>query len=144
MSPEQVTAKRMGLDHRADVFRLRVVLYELLTLRRPFKGDTTHQVAAQIIAGDPTDASEIHSQCPRQLAVICGKALEKFPESRYASVATLEADLRRHLASSERLQLRVLFPGAASFIHAGKTLDGLAASRFQRGKQLYVAIARGK
>ena len=99
MSPEQVTAKRMGLDHRTDVFSLGIVLYELLALRRPFEGDTTHQIAEKIISFDPPDASKVRSQCPRELAVICGKALEKAPGQRYQSVAEFAADLRRHLAN---------------------------------------------
>ncbi len=99
MSPEQVTAKRMGLDHRSDVFSLGVVLYELLALRRPFEGDTTHQIAEKIIAYDPPDASRVRSQCPRELAVICGKALEKLPGHRYATAGEFAADLRRHLAN---------------------------------------------
>jgi WD40 repeat protein len=98
MSPEQVTAKRMGLDHRTDVFSLGVVMYELLTLRRPFEGDTTHQIAEKIITVDPPEPSRVRSQCPRDLAVICGKALEKAPGRRFASMAELAADLRRFLA----------------------------------------------
>jgi WD40 repeat protein len=97
MSPEQVTAKRMGLDHRTDMFSLGVVLYELLTLRRPFEGDTTHQIAEQIITHDPPEPFKLRSQCPRDLAVICGKAIEKAPSRRYASMAELAADLRRFL-----------------------------------------------
>jgi formylglycine-generating enzyme required for sulfatase activity len=99
MSPEQVTAKRMGLDHRTDVFSLGIVLYELLTLRRPFEGDTTHQIAAKIITFDPPDASKIRSQCPRDLAVICAKALEKDPDRRFPTMREFAADLRRHLAN---------------------------------------------
>ncbi len=98
MSPEQVTAKRMGLDHRTDIFSLGVVLYELLTLRRPFEGDTTHQIAQEIIYAEPPDATKVRSQCPHELAVIAGKALEKLPGDRYGSMAELAADLRRHLA----------------------------------------------
>lgn len=97
MSPEQVAAKRMGLDHRTDVFSLGVVLYELLALRRPFDGDTTHQIAEKILTHDPPEASKVRSQCPRELAVICGKALEKAPGRRYQSAAEMAADLRRHL-----------------------------------------------
>jgi serine/threonine protein kinase/formylglycine-generating enzyme required for sulfatase activity len=99
MSPEQVTAKRMGLDHRTDVFSLGIVLYELLTLRRPFEGDTTHQIAAKIITFDPPDAAKIRSQCPRDLAVICAKALEKDPDRRYQTMREFAADLRRHLSN---------------------------------------------
>jgi serine/threonine protein kinase len=98
MSPEQVTAKRMGLDHRTDVFSLGVVLYELLALLRPFEGDTTHQIAEKIISFDPPEASKVRSQCPRDLAVICAKALQKAPGQRYQSAQELSADLRRHLA----------------------------------------------
>jgi formylglycine-generating enzyme required for sulfatase activity len=98
MSPEQVAAKRVSLDRRTDVFSLGVVLYELLTLRRPFEGDTTHQIASKIATYDPPDARRVRSQCPRDLAVICGKALEKTPDRRYERAAGFAADLRRHLA----------------------------------------------
>ncbi|MHC4893513.1 MAG: bifunctional serine/threonine-protein kinase/formylglycine-generating enzyme family protein [Planctomycetota bacterium] len=97
MSPEQVTAKRMGLDHRSDVFSLGVVLYELLSLTRPFEGDTTHQIAERIITHDPPSASRVRSQCPQELALICGKALEKSPGRRYQSAGDFAADLRAHL-----------------------------------------------
>lgn len=99
MSPEQVRAKRTGLDHRTDIFSLGIVLYELLTLRRPFEGDTAHQIADRIIHFDPPAATKLRSQCPRELAVICGKALEKEQTQRYASMREFSADLHRHLAN---------------------------------------------
>ncbi len=98
MSPEQVTAKRIGLDHRTDVFSLGVVLYEMLALRRPFEGDTTHQLALRILYTDPPDPSKLRSQCPKELAVICAKAIEKQPDRRYGTARDFAADLRRHLA----------------------------------------------
>ncbi len=98
MSPEQITAKRMGLDRRTDLFSLGIVLYELLTLRRPFEGDTTAQLAAKILYADPQPVRVVRSQCPEELSVICGKAMEKRPQDRYQSAAALAADLRRHLA----------------------------------------------
>ena len=98
MSPEQVTAKRMGIDHRTDVFSLGIVLYELLALRRPFEGDTSHQVAAQIVTKDPPDIRTIRSRVPRDLAVIAGKALEKDRDRRFATMKEFALDLRRHLA----------------------------------------------
>ena len=98
MSPEQITAKRMGLDRRTDVFSLGIVLYELLTQRRPFEGDTTAQLAEKIMYDDPQPVRVVRSQCPEELSVICGKAMEKRPQDRYQSAAALAADLRRHLA----------------------------------------------
>ena len=98
MSPEQVTAKRIGLDHRSDIFSLGVVLYELLSLRRPFEGDTTHQISQKILFFEPPEPSKVRSQCPRELSIICGKALEKDPDRRYPTMAEFAADLRRHLA----------------------------------------------
>ena len=97
MSPEQAMAGRMGIDHRTDVFSLGIVLYELLTLRRPFEGDTTHQVAAQIVTQDPPDPQAKRSRVPGDLSVICLKALEKDREKRFDSMAEFAADLRRHL-----------------------------------------------
>ncbi|MSR62881.1 MAG: serine/threonine protein kinase, partial [Planctomycetes bacterium] len=98
MSPEQAMAKRMGLDHRTDIFSLGVVLYELLALRRPFVGDTTQQVAEQIVTKDPPDPRTIRSKVPRDLAVIANHALEKERERRYQTMQEFAADLRRFLA----------------------------------------------
>jgi len=98
MSPEQVTARRIAIDHRTDVFSLGVVLYELLTFQRPFQGDTEHQIAEQIVLKDPPDPRTIRSRIPRELAVITGKALEKDRDRRYATMRELAADLRRFLA----------------------------------------------
>jgi len=99
MSPEQVRASRSGIDHRTDVFSLGIVLYELLALRRPFEGDTTHQVVTQILNLDPPDLRTIRSKVPRDLAVIVGKALEKDRDKRFQTMGELAADLRRHLAN---------------------------------------------
>jgi len=99
MSPEQVATKRAGLDHRTDIFSLGVVLYEMLTLVRPFEGDTTEQVAQKILWEEAPSPTTIRSRVPRDLAVICGKAMEKDPGRRYQTMGELAADLRRHLAN---------------------------------------------
>ncbi|MEM6673235.1 MAG: bifunctional serine/threonine-protein kinase/formylglycine-generating enzyme family protein [Planctomycetota bacterium] len=98
MSPEQVEGRTKEIDHRTDVFSLGIVLYELLTLRRPFEGDTTQQIARSILSIEPTDPNELRSQCPRDLGTIAQRALEKEPTRRYPAAGAFSADLRRFLA----------------------------------------------
>ena len=97
-SPEQVSGRRMGLDHRTDVFSLGVVLYEMLALTRPFEGDTVHQVSEKVLTHDPPNLKSIRSRIPLELSVIVGKAMEKRPDRRYPTMADFAADLRRYLA----------------------------------------------
>ncbi|MCH2107260.1 MAG: serine/threonine-protein kinase, partial [Planctomycetes bacterium] len=97
MSPEQAASKRMGIDHRTDIFSLGATLYEALTLIRPFNGDTSQQVFQQILLADPPNPREVRSRVPRDLAVICLKALEKMPEQRYPTMAAFVEDLDRYL-----------------------------------------------
>ncbi len=98
MSPEQFAASRAGVDHRTDIFSLGVVLYEMLTLVRPFEGDTAEQVAHKVMNEDPPPPRAVRSRVPMDLSVICAKAMEKSPRRRYGSMAEFAADLRRHLA----------------------------------------------
>jgi serine/threonine protein kinase/formylglycine-generating enzyme required for sulfatase activity len=163
MSPEQVTAKRIGLDHRTDIFSLGVVLYELLSLRRPFEGDTTHQISQKILFFEPPEPSKVRSQCPRELSILCGKALEKDPDRRYPTMAEFAADLRRHLADEPiharppGTIVRVLKwarrnPGPSVGVGVGATalvlISGVAlvaldqAQRAERGEQLAKDNAR--
>jgi formylglycine-generating enzyme required for sulfatase activity len=98
MSPEQAAAQRVELDGRSDVFSLGATLYETLALVKPFDGDTVTQVLTKILADDPVDPRQHRSLCPRELALICLKMLEKEPARRYASMSEAAADLRRFLA----------------------------------------------
>ncbi|MFT5152128.1 MAG: serine/threonine protein kinase, partial [Planctomycetota bacterium] len=99
MSPEQLGAKRSGIDARTDIFSLGIVLYELLSLQRPFDGDSTQQIAYKILHEEPPKLTDIRSRTPRDLAVICGKSLEKDPEKRYATMVEFAADIARHIAN---------------------------------------------
>ncbi|MBC8406847.1 MAG: serine/threonine protein kinase [Planctomycetes bacterium] len=97
MSPEQAAAKRMGMDHRTDIFSLGATFYEALTLSRPFIGDTSQQVFQKILNEEPPNPRTIRSRIPTDLATICFKCLEKIPRKRYSTMADLAADLRRYL-----------------------------------------------
>jgi WD40 repeat protein len=97
MSPEQTLAKRVVVDHRADIWALGVILYELLTLRRPFDGKNLQQVVYEICFKEPVPIQRLNARVPRDLVTICSKALEKDPQNRYATAAEFEADLLRFL-----------------------------------------------
>lgn len=98
MSPEQAMAKRVRVDHRTDVFSLGVVLYEALTLRRPFTGDSVDEVLYEISFAAPAPVIGFNAEVPADLETICLKALEKNPADRYASAGSLALDLRRFVA----------------------------------------------
>ena len=97
MSPEQARVLQARVDERTDVYSLGVVLYETLTLNRPYEGDTTLEVLTKIRTTDPKPVRTLNERVPRDLAVICAKAMAKEPDERYASAAALRDDLHRFL-----------------------------------------------
>lgn len=105
MSPEQTLAKRVPVDHRTDIFALGVILYELLTLKRPFDGKNLQQIVYEICFKEPVPLQKRNGKVPRDLVTICQKALEKDPQNRYQTAAEFEADLQRFL-SWEPIQAR--------------------------------------
>jgi tetratricopeptide (TPR) repeat protein len=97
MSPEQVAAGRAQLDHRTDVYSLGAVLYEMLTLQRPFQGDSREQILTGILSKDPRPPRRVNPRVPVDLETICLKAMEKDPDRRYATAGEMAADLRQFL-----------------------------------------------
>ncbi len=97
MSPEQTLQKKVAQDHRTDVFSLGVILYELLTLHRPFDGGNLQQIVYEICFRDPKPITAHNSRVPKDLVTICEKAIEKDPQARYQTAAEFEDDLRRFL-----------------------------------------------
>jgi len=97
MSPEQARQSEAAVDHRTDVYSLGVVMYELLTHRRPFEGSSSLQVFAKIKDGRPRRVRELNPKVPRDLETICFKAMARHPDARYASAANMAEDLRRFL-----------------------------------------------
>ena len=91
MSPEQVRGR--ALDARSDLFSLGVVLYEMLTGRLPFEGETATDVADRILNGDPPALSRFNYAVPERLDAIVLKALAKDPAFRYQSARELYIDL---------------------------------------------------
>jgi serine/threonine protein kinase len=97
MSPEQITAGRIPLDHRTDIYSLGATLYELLTLEPPFTGKSREQVLAQIVQKEPKAPRRLNKRVPVDLETICLKCLEKDPDQRYQTAGALAEDLRRYV-----------------------------------------------
>ncbi|MCB9877569.1 MAG: protein kinase [Planctomycetes bacterium] len=98
LSPEQTLAKRVAVDHRVDIWALGVILYELLTLQRPFDGKNLQQIVYEICFKEPVPLQRRNPKVPRDLVTIVQKALEKDPQNRYQTAAEFEADLQRFLS----------------------------------------------
>ena len=94
MAPEQIAAAGGDVDGRTDIYALGATLYELLTLRPPFVGESRHQVISQIATQEPAPPRSCNRSVPRDLETICLHAIEKLPARRYPSAALLANDLR--------------------------------------------------
>ena len=99
MSPEQ--ARGDLVDARSDVWSLGVVLYEMLTGRRPFGGDSDVSALASILHDTPEPVGKVRPETPARLQRIVSKALERNPAARYNSAVEMLADL---LASKATVQ----------------------------------------
>lgn len=95
MAPEQLSSRPDSVDARTDIYAIGATLYELLTLRPPFPGNTREVVLAQIASESPRRPRRINCHVPRDLETVCLKALEKYPDDRYSSAAAMADDLRR-------------------------------------------------
>jgi serine/threonine protein kinase/tetratricopeptide (TPR) repeat protein len=96
MAPEQALGK--PVDHRADLFSLGVVLFELLTGRMPFEGATATEIIDHILHLEPPPVSRYISGVPPAVDQAVARALEKTPTFRYQSARELRDDLKDALA----------------------------------------------
>ncbi len=94
MSPEQASVAAVTVDHRSDIFSAGVVLYEALTRRRPFDGESPREILQSVVTRDPAKVRSLNPAISKDLATICHRALEKNPRDRYQTAAHFAADLR--------------------------------------------------
>ena len=97
-SPEQLRGGSGGLDVRSDVYSLGVILYEILTGKRPYEADGPGDLLEAMEREDFQPPSRLRGDVARDLDAVLGKALASRREDRYASVSGLIEDLERYLA----------------------------------------------
>src|SRR2546429_6459858 len=119
LSPEQ--ARGAPVDQRSDLYSVGIVLYEMLTGKVPFTGDTPLEIAMKHLSEVPVPPSELRDDVPDDLDLIALRALAKDPEDRYQTAAEMDADLAR---IQRGLSISSETTDAATAVLAGAGISG--------------------
>src|ERR1043165_3571739 len=128
MSPEQARGK--PVDARSDIFSLGSVIYEMITRRKPFDGETPSDVLASILKTEPPPVSQLLEDAPPELTRIVAKALKKNRDERYQVTSDLLLDLKT-LKQDLEFQARLQSAGSGITVHksaAAATANAAAAA----------------
>jgi len=123
MSPEQAEGK--SVDHRSDIFSVGIILYEMVTGQRPFRGDTTASILSSIIKDTPTSVTELNQALPRDLGKIIRRCLVKDPEDRLQAAKDLRNELRE----------------LKQEVDSGDVLEGIPAAKSKNRWPVLAAVA---
>ena len=110
MSPEQ--ARGYAADHRSDIFAFGIVLYEMLTGRQPFPGETISDVLAAVLARDP-DLGALPADLSPRLIDLVKRCLEKNPKKRWQAIGDVRYELESLIANPRAVPLAAVHAAAA-------------------------------
>jgi tetratricopeptide (TPR) repeat protein/tRNA A-37 threonylcarbamoyl transferase component Bud32 len=161
MAPEQAAGKTREIGPGVDIYALGSILYDLLTGRPPFRGETVMDTLNQVQCMEPLPPVRLQPTVPRDLETICLKCLQKEPGKRYASALELADDLRCFLANkpikarpvgvTERiLKWARRHPAAAALVVVssavliGLGVGGLVFARRERRRADEALVLRGE
>ncbi len=99
MSPEQLSGESRRVDQATDIYSLGATMYEWLTLKPPYPGETRERVISMILTSQALAPRTHNSQIPLDLETICMKAMERDPSRRYRTAGELRDDLHRFVKS---------------------------------------------
>jgi serine/threonine protein kinase/tetratricopeptide (TPR) repeat protein len=91
MSPEAASGR--AVDARSDIFSLGIIFHEILTGRRPFRGETSAELVSALLRDTPESVSDLRGELPPRMGRIVRKCLEKAPDDRYQTARELHTDL---------------------------------------------------
>ena len=143
MSPEQVEGKEV--DQRSDIYSLGIILYEMVTGRVPFEGNTPFTIGVKQMSDVPKDPKELNSQIPEDLARLILRCLEKSKEKRYQSAAELHSELELIIQKSlkkdprDRYQIPGDFAVDLHTIRRGRP-DDIKVGAAKREEPRYLAV----
>ncbi len=132
MSPEQAEGRRV--DGRSDIFSFGAVLYEMLTGRRAFEGQSAASTLAAILRDEPRPVAEIRPDVPGEVAQIVRDCLRKSPEDRPRSMEEVRRRLEQQKAAPAANRARLRFRGVA--------ISAVAASVLGAAAYFYAALSR--